>query len=1054
MRLFCKLTFALGCLLLIAVSLPLEVRGQIVLGPRFGVRFGPHSFGAHTETTFSLQEVPITTGNSGRIDAIAINPAPAAGGLEILVTSESGGLFKSTDGGVNWTHIDEVSPPDTRDVAYLPSDPRVAFVTAADDFRTPSGAGVWRSDLRGHWQQSSISIPTGARCSSRVSAYGIAIQPDPEKIYVGTSCGILVSADRGDTWLLKDTPGPGREGEWRLAAFYSVVALGAGRVIAAGQSGVWYSEDAGETWARSIFPTGVEGLYDEGGIHALSSSPVSPDHAYVVTGRPEEFKLFYSMNAGQRWDLIPSPAGKLGAGGHPFVKVGLVPGTRDIDLYFSDGTDLHKRRATRRAGPTPSFDYETDSCFAAPDCFIPTVCQDGWRVFFLAEDRNHTDVRDVVLQDGFQLLLANDGGLEKWRPDERCPRFSSLGGGRGGLNAWQLNSVTGQRIEHPLAQHIYIGSHDNRMLATPDYGVSWREGGCEGSTIQLDREVESIGDSVVTWTLAGSGGCQGRLIGGALFQVRSEWPDLIWPGPRDDAGLPIPMNGDPILLKRGVYMQAGRYMEGMYEEWLTKTFGASWELPLSLRYLPADEFSIAGPSDNPVLYQPTLRPIDSARNQIFWFTKLSGVLTDPFRSASVSEPLMQTADGHFGSLGLNQTWEHYYNCPFAVDPGNPDHLIAPDAIKRVMRQSIDGGNNWTEMPALTDLVTYRGAFRFSKPIGLSDSSDPSGLLGTLVSEISFCPDHPEFVLIGTQESGLYYSDDRGEDGSWIRIPNSDHIKPVSGFYWESPTSVYVSTHGRGLWHLGITARAFGRGDLELVEWCPIPCFLDLRAGPEPDRRPYDIDEAVLVTDGAIIDAVIENGLLKSFAITPGAMAISLVSKQTTRKNLLPTYADRTGQFVGMPGASELIRQGKVIRGLTFKNGLVKHLVYGDTIVTLEPSPRKASKIKPPKTLPVDNRPYLSIVGQEMSGGVPVLHGPGELQVFGRNFAKGRNTPIEIRTDDKIVAQGVIADQQGRFAVTIRSPSGMGWHRIQISQRLANGKQLQDARLFFIRPLDR
>jgi hypothetical protein len=669
----------------------------------------------------------------------------------------------------------------------------------------------------------------------------------------------------------------------------------------------------------------------------------------------------------------------------------------------------------------------------------------------MMEDRNHGDARDVALKDGVQLFLANDGGLEKWIPTGDCPRFDYVGGGRGGLNAWQLNSVTGQIIERPPRQDLYVGSHDNGMLATANYGASWINAGVnEGATIQVDRRVARVSDSVVTWT-DGNGD---RYIGGALYASSRTWPT-----PTDSAtGAPIRMNGDPNLITRGTYMQHGREIGTTLEEWLTRSAGASWELPLTFLFNPADNLRAVGPPDNPVIYQPSLMPDDSAGSQILWLTKISDVLT----VASPPLPVAPARMEGFRGLGVSPTHEHYYKITFAADPGNdpgtPDHLIAPDAIEGVMKESDDGGKTWREMPDLTNLVTDGGALRFSKPMGASEFSVLTRpvLWQTLISEISFCPDHPDYVLLGSQEGGLYYSEERGRDRTWRKLPNSDHIKPVSGFYWESPTSVYISTHGRGLWHLTIGARTtIEPGDLELIELCPAPCYFDLlRAGPPSDPRPKDIDEAVMVMDGSIHDAVIEQGRLKSFAVSPGAMALSFVSKRTSRPNLLPTYTNRVGQFAGLPRAVELIREQKVIRGFTFKNGLVKHVVYGDTIVRLEPSPRNPSKIKPGQTPVADDRPYISVAGQKMSGGMPVLHGPGELKVFGRNFAKGRNNPIEIRIDDKIVAQGVTADQQGRFSVKIRSVSGMGWHGIHVSQRLANGQQLQDARLFVVRSLDR
>jgi hypothetical protein len=150
----------------------------------------------------------------------------------------------------------------------------------------------------------------------------------------------------------------------------------------------------------------------------------------------------------------------------------------------------------------------------------------------------------------------------------------------------------------------------------------------------------------------------------------------------------------------------------------------------------------------------------------------------------------------------------------------------------------------------------------------------------------------------------------------------------------------------------------------------------------------------------------------------------------------------------------VIRKQKLIRGFTFKNGIVKHIVYGDTILRLEPSARRPLKSEGQQRPIQDNRPYVSVQGKNTLGGVPVLHGLGQVQVFGRNFETGPNNPIEIRVDNRIVEQGVVADQRGHFRATVRVDVEIGWHEIQVLQRLTTGKTLRDSKTFVVRSVDK
>jgi hypothetical protein len=85
----------------------------------------------------------------GRANTIAVHP----NNNTILVASESGGLFKSGDGGNTWQHVDGLPVFYTNAVAFVPSDapsdPKIVIVSANEDFSVSNRGGIWRSENGG-----------------------------------------------------------------------------------------------------------------------------------------------------------------------------------------------------------------------------------------------------------------------------------------------------------------------------------------------------------------------------------------------------------------------------------------------------------------------------------------------------------------------------------------------------------------------------------------------------------------------------------------------------------------------------------------------------------------------------------------------------------------------------------------------------------------------------------------------------------------------------------------------------------------------------------------
>jgi len=137
--------------------------------------------------------------------------------------------------------------------------------------------------------------------------------------------------------------------------------------------------------------------------------------------------------------------------------------------------------------------------------------------------------------------------------------------------------------------------------------------------------------------------------------------------------------------------------------------------------------------------------------------KLARVATSPFSSAiSLRYPAMN----NFHGLGFTATMWGMYGA-FAIDPGNPNHLIAADIIQKKIMQTTDGGDNWAEIPQLTSLVTDGGRFAFHVEIK------------SQISAISFNPDFPNMVALGTLQNGVFISGDSG--ATWTKIPGSESV---------------------------------------------------------------------------------------------------------------------------------------------------------------------------------------------------------------------------------------------------------------------------------------
>jgi photosystem II stability/assembly factor-like uncharacterized protein len=254
-------------------------------------------------------------GQGGRVDDIAVHPTDSR---IYYVGFATGGLWKTTNNGTTFEPIfDEYETHSVGAVAIAPSNPDVVWVGTGEANNRQSssfGAGVYRSDdagasfehvgLRETQTIARVVVHPQDENTVWVAANGRLFGPNPERGVFKTTDGgkswrhvLSVDANTGATDLIVDPSNPQR----LFAATYQRRRTECCFVGGGAGSGIWRSDDGGETWTRLLergLPTGTLGRI------ALATTPADPDVIYAQIEVAADRVRPLSEQERQEWEAL------------------------------------------------------------------------------------------------------------------------------------------------------------------------------------------------------------------------------------------------------------------------------------------------------------------------------------------------------------------------------------------------------------------------------------------------------------------------------------------------------------------------------------------------------------------------------------------------------------------------------------------------------------------------------------------------------------------------------------------------------------------------------
>lgn len=685
-----------------------------------------------------------------------------------------GGLWKTTDAGVNWAPVTDgqVKSASVGAVAVSETNPDVVYIGMGETCirgNIMSGDGVYKSTDAGKtWTN------IGFAASENISK--IRIHPlNPDIVFVAAfgkmstpnaERGVYKSLDGGKTWkkvlyrddktaaidITIDRTNPNVMYAAMWEAFrkeYTMSSGGPG-------SGLFKSTDAGETWTEITrapgMPSGMVGRI------GVSVSPVNSNRVYALVEN-ENGGLFVSDDAGATWKLTNT---NRNVRQRAFYYTHIFADTKNVDVVYMQNTSTY--RST-----------------------------DGGKTITSIDNGTHGDFHDLWIDpdNAAHMVVANDGGGavttntgQSWT-DEDFPTAQ-----------WYHVATTAH-----IPYHVCGAQQDNSTLCVPSNfglgGGGGRGGGGGGGGGRGGRGGAAPADPT-----AGSMA--------VAYQAGGGEPGYIAPDPLDQDQFFSGTNN------------------GGYLEKLNRRTGASREVnpyPWFYSGEPSREIPERWQWTYPIIFSKADPKLLFASSQRLWkttsggqnWTAISGDLT-------LHDPETQGPSG--GPITGDMNGPEVYGVIFSVGPGKKNvNVIWTGSDDGLIHVTKDGGKIWANVTP-KDLPKYSrvsqidgsvfndGTMYFSARRPLMDDKSPYlyrthdfGKTWTKIVNGIRADDWMHAIREDPTRKGLLYA--AGQHGMYVSFNDGDSWESLSLNLPDVPVSdivveandLVIATHGRGFYVL-------------------------------------------------------------------------------------------------------------------------------------------------------------------------------------------------------------------------------------------------------------
>lgn len=260
---------------------------------------GVNNGGVWKTTDFGRTWVPVfdeqATGSIGDVAVSPSNPntvyAGSGEGLQRPDLSVGNGMYKSTDAGKTWTHLGLANVQQIGGLSIDPTNENRVFVAALGHPYGPNEErGIYRTTDGGKSFQNVFYIDENTGCIQ------VTVDPtNPRVVYA-------------DMWA-------GRQGPWENGAWNGP------------NSGLYKSSDGGDTWKKlsNGLPTTAQGL----GRIGFAIAPSDGKRLYAAVDAEKESGIYRSDDAGESWTRVATDA-RLWGRGSDFAELKVDPLNADV----------------------------------------------------------------------------------------------------------------------------------------------------------------------------------------------------------------------------------------------------------------------------------------------------------------------------------------------------------------------------------------------------------------------------------------------------------------------------------------------------------------------------------------------------------------------------------------------------------------------------------------------------------------------------------------------------------------------------------------------------